>query len=123
MNQKPLPYPPQMRNAAHLPSSPQFDDVANIVADLKAFVTDAITALAKKAIACRHEADAREKALADEANKQRRHEAARALQEAAAARAHQEVAATHARCQQLLDKQIARAQIQQRQQLQRQRQQ
>jgi hypothetical protein len=32
MNQNPLPYPPQMRNADHLPSSPHFDDVADLVA-------------------------------------------------------------------------------------------
>jgi hypothetical protein len=109
MNRKPLPYPPQMRNAAHLPSSPHFDDVADIVADLKAFVSDAIAASAKKAIARCHEANAREKGLADEANKRRCHEAARTLQEAAATRACQEVAAACARCQQLLDEQIARA--------------
>jgi hypothetical protein len=109
MNQKPIPYPPQMRNAAHLPSSPHFDDVADIVANLKAFVSDAIAALAKKAIARCHKADACEKALADEANEQRCHEAARALQEAAAARACQEVAAACAHCQQLLNEKIARA--------------
>jgi hypothetical protein len=108
MNRKPLPYPPQMRNAAHLPSSPHFDDVADIVANLKAFVSDAIAALAKKAIARRHKANAREKALAGEANKRRCHEAACALQEAAAARACQEVSVACACCQQLLDEQIAR---------------
>ncbi len=38
-----------MRNAAHLPSSPHFDDVANIVADLKAFVSKVNAASAEKA--------------------------------------------------------------------------
>jgi hypothetical protein len=109
MNRKPLPYPPQMRNAAHLPSSLHFNDVADIMADLKAFMSDVIAASAKKAIARRHEANACEKALANKANERRCHEAARALQEAAAARACQEVAATCARCQQLLDEQIAHA--------------
>jgi hypothetical protein len=47
--------------------------------------------------------------LANEANERRRHEDARALQEAAATRACQVVAAARARCQQLLDEQIARA--------------
>ncbi len=72
MNRKPLPYPPKMRNGglppAHLPSPPHFGDAANIVAYLKASVSDEIAALTK-AITRRHEANAREKALADEANK------------------------------------------------------
>ncbi len=76
-----------------MPSSPHFNDVANIVADLKAFVSNAIAALAKKATARHHKADAREKVLADEANERRCHEAAHALQEAVAACASQEVAA------------------------------
>jgi hypothetical protein len=109
MNRKPLSYPPQMRIAAHLPSSPHFNDVADIVANLKAFMSDAIAVSAKKAIARRNKADAREKALADEANERRFHKAACTLQEAAAVCACQEVAAARARCQQLLDKQIARA--------------
>jgi hypothetical protein len=99
MNQKHLPYPPKMRNGglppAHLPSPPHFGDAADIVAYLKASVFDKIAALTK-AIARRHEADAHEKALANEANKQRRHKAARVFQEAAAARARQEAAITRA---------------------------
>jgi uncharacterized coiled-coil DUF342 family protein len=47
-----------MRNRAHLSSSPHFDDVANIVANLKAFVSNAIAASAKKAIARRHKPEA-----------------------------------------------------------------
>jgi hypothetical protein len=74
MNRKPLPYPPQMRNGglppAHLPSSPHSNPVAAI-ANFKAIVSDAIAALAKKALARRHEAATREKALANEANEQR----------------------------------------------------
>ncbi len=101
-----------MRNGelppAHLPSSPHSDPVAAI-ANLKAIVSNAIAASAKKAIARRHKVDVREKALANEANKQRRHEAARARQEAAATCACQEVAAACARCQQLLDEHAARA--------------
>jgi hypothetical protein len=96
MNQKTLPYPPQMRNEANLPSSPHSDLVATI-ANLKAIVSDEIAASAKKAIARCHKAAAREKALANGANLQRRLEGARALQEAAIARARQEAAATHAR--------------------------
>jgi hypothetical protein len=38
-----------MRNAAHLPSSPHFNDVADIVADLKAFVSKVNAASAEKA--------------------------------------------------------------------------
>jgi hypothetical protein len=63
MNLKPLPYPPQMRNAVHLPSSPHFDPVADIVDDLKAIRQEAAAARARQeaahvsdAIACaRHE--------------------------------------------------------------------
>jgi hypothetical protein len=87
MNPKPLPYPPQMRNGglppAHLPYSPHSDPVAAI-ANLKAIVSDAIAALAKNALTRHHEAAAQEKALADEANERRRHEAACTRQEAAA---------------------------------------
>jgi hypothetical protein len=93
MNQKPLPYPPKMRNGglppAHLPSPPHFGDAAEIVAYPKASMSDKIAALAM-AIACPRNADARNKALADEANECRCHEAARALQETAAARASQD---------------------------------
>jgi hypothetical protein len=60
-----------MRNGglppAHLPSSPHSNPVAAI-ANLKAIMSNAIAALAKKALARRHEATAREKAFADEAN-------------------------------------------------------
>jgi hypothetical protein len=112
MNRKPLPYPPQMRNGglppAHFPSSPHSNPVAAI-ANLKAIVSNAIAASAKKGIARCHEANVREKALADEANERHCHKAARALQEAAAACACQEVAAARAHCRQLFDKQAARA--------------
>jgi hypothetical protein len=117
MNRKPLPYPPQMRNSglppAHLPSSPHSDPVVAI-ANLKAILSNAIAASAKKVLARRHEAAVREKVLANETNEQPHHKAARAHQEAAAAcacvsdaiaRARQEAA----RRQQLLDKQAARA--------------
>jgi hypothetical protein len=74
MNQKPLPYPPQMRNGglppAHLPSTSHSNPVAAIP-NLKAIVSDAIAVLAKKALARCHEAATREKALANEANEQR----------------------------------------------------
>ncbi len=75
MNRKPLPYPPQMRNEDHLPSSPPFDPVADIRDDLKAIRQDVAAACASlealrvyDAIAC-------------------------ACQDAAAARARQEAAA------------------------------
>ncbi len=48
MNRKPLPYPPQMRNAAHLPSSPHSDPVADIVDDLKAIRQEVATARARQ---------------------------------------------------------------------------
>jgi hypothetical protein len=112
MNRKPLPYHPQMWNGglppAHLPSSPHSNPVATI-ANIKAIVSDVIAASAKKAIARRHEANAWEKVLANEANKRRRHEAARALQEVAATCACQEVAAACACCQQLLNEHAAHA--------------
>jgi hypothetical protein len=47
MIQKPLPYPPQMRNVAHFPSSPHFDYVANIVDVLKAMRQEVAAALAR----------------------------------------------------------------------------
>ena len=47
MNRKPLPYPPQMRNAAHLPSSPHFDPMADIVSDLKAIRQEVAAARAR----------------------------------------------------------------------------
>ena len=79
MNRKPLPYPPQMRNGglppAHLPSSPHSNPVAAI-ANLIAIASDPLAVFAKKALAHRHEAAAREKALADEANERHRHESA-----------------------------------------------
>ncbi len=81
---------------AHLPSSPHSDPVAAI-ANLKAIVSDAIAASAKKALARRHGAAAREKALVDGANLRCRLEAARTLQEAAATRARQEASAACAR--------------------------
>ncbi len=53
MNQKPLPYPPQMMNGGlwpvHLPTSPHSNPVATIVSDLKAIVSNAIAASAEKA--------------------------------------------------------------------------
>ncbi len=71
-----------MRNGglqpAHLPSPPYFGDAADIVAYPKASVSNEITALAM-AIACCRDADACNKALADEANERRRHDAARDL--------------------------------------------
>ncbi len=109
MNQKPLPYPPQMRNGglppAHLPFSPHSDPVVAI-ANLKAIVSDAIAASAEKS-ACRQQ-------LLDE-------QAARARQEAAVARTRVSNAIAHAcqeaaaactrqeatRRQQLLDEQAA----------------
>jgi hypothetical protein len=81
---------------AHLPSSPHSNPVAAI-ANLKAIVSNAIAASAKKALACCHKVAAREKALANGANLRRRLEAARALQEAAATRARQEASAARAR--------------------------
>ncbi len=77
---------------AHLPSSPHSDPVVAI-ANLKAIVSDTITALDKKALTCCHEAAAWEKAFTDEANLRRRLEAACTLQEAAATRARQEASA------------------------------
>jgi hypothetical protein len=75
MNRKPLPYPPQMRNGglppAHLLSSPHSDPVATI-ANLKAIVKALADEANKRR---RHEAATREKALAN-ANKQRCHKAA-----------------------------------------------
>jgi hypothetical protein len=91
MNQDPLPYPPQMRNGgappAHLPSSPHSDPAvlpavnAAIVAAVVSALESSLVAIpamsAEKVLAeeqhC-HEAAAREKALADKANK--RHQAA-----------------------------------------------
>ncbi len=52
-------------------SYPHSNPVAAIP-NLKAIVSDAIAALAKKALARRHEAAVREKVLADEANERRR---------------------------------------------------
>ncbi len=102
-----------MRNGglppAYLPYSPHPDPVAAI-ANPKAIVSDAI--------ACtRQEASRHQQLLNEHAARARQEDAAaharmsdtiaRALQEAAAARARQEVAAACARCQQLLDEQIA----------------
>jgi hypothetical protein len=92
MNQKPVPYPPQMRNAVHLPSSPHFDPVANIVDDLKAIRQEVAAAGACQEAACVSDAIAH--ARQEDARRQQllMEQAARARQEAAAACAQQEAA-------------------------------
>ncbi len=92
MNRKPLPYPPQMRNAAHFPSSSHFDPVADIVDDLKAICQEVATARARQEAACMSNAIAR--ARQEDARRQQllAEKAARARQEAAATRTRQEAA-------------------------------
>ena len=94
MNRKPLPYPPQMRNADLLPSPPHFDPVDEAIclvaaarANLEALrVYDAIDRARQEAAADR----ARQEAAAAQARQEAA--AARARQEAAAARTLQETA-------------------------------
>jgi hypothetical protein len=65
MIRKPLPYPPQMRKAAHLLSSPHFNPMADIVSDLKAISQEVAAACACcQQLLDKHDACARQKAAA-----------------------------------------------------------